>query len=144
MRTRVLGTARATRIGAGALAVSAAVVGCWALFAPHGFYASFPGLGQHWIAPTGPYNEHFVRDIGGLYLALLVVSVWTVVRATRDMARLAAVAWLAFSIPHLIFHLSHLDELGTGGQIGLVVALGGTVLLAGVLFLSGDTSQEAS
>jgi hypothetical protein len=56
------------------LSLSAAQAGGWALIARRSFYDSFPGLGRHWIAVTGPYNEHFVRDIGGLYLALLAVS----------------------------------------------------------------------
>ena len=34
------------------------------------FYDDFPGLGRSWVAADGPYNEHLVRDVGALNLAL--------------------------------------------------------------------------
>jgi hypothetical protein len=62
--------------GVDRLALSAAFVGAWALAAPRSFYDSFPDLGRHWVVITGPYSEHFVRDVGGLYLSLLTISLW--------------------------------------------------------------------
>lgn len=59
---------------AGVLGLSAVVVGAWAAAAPRSFFSSFPLPGHHWVAPLGPYNEHLTRDVGGLYLALFVVS----------------------------------------------------------------------
>jgi hypothetical protein len=126
---------RRRQVVAGVLAASAAYVGWWALLVPRSFYDSFPGLGQHWVAQPGPYNEHLVRDVGGLYLGLMIISIWTVLRPARDVARVVGAAWLIFSIPHLIFHLSHLDGLSTAAQVGEIGSLAGTVLLAGVLLL---------
>jgi hypothetical protein len=120
---------------AGVLAASAAYVGGWAMVAPRSFYDSFPGPGQHGVSPTGPYNEHLVRAVGGLYLALMVISIWTMLRPARDVARVVGLAWLIFSIPHLIFHLNHLDGLSTTAQFGEIGSLAGTVLLAGALLL---------
>lgn len=134
-RLRVDRAARRRQVLAGLLAASAAYVGAWALFGPHSFYDSFPGLGQHWVSPTGPYNKHFVTDVGGLYLALMVISIWTVLRPARDTARVVGVAWLIFSIPHLVFHLNHLHGLSTAAQIGEIGSLAGTVLLAGALLV---------
>ena len=115
----------------GVLAVSAAFVGGWAQFAPHDWYTSFPGFGLRWVAPLGPYSEHMSRDVGGLYLALLVLSVGAGYRASdRYLSRLAGGAWAVFSLPHLIYHLGHLDMLNTRDQIGNVVTLGGTLLIA--------------
>lgn len=57
------------------LAVPAAYVGGWALLAPRSFFTSFPGLGYHWLVVDGPFNAHLVRDVGALYLALLVLIV---------------------------------------------------------------------
>ena len=65
------------RVIAGALAASAAYIGGWAMAMPHSFFTTFPGLGVAWVAPLGAYNEHLVRDVGGLYAALLVFSGWT-------------------------------------------------------------------
>ena len=46
-------------------------VGAWAAGIPQSFYDSFPGLGFIWISVDGPYNEHLIRDVGSLYLALV-------------------------------------------------------------------------
>jgi hypothetical protein len=135
MVQRATRAARIRQVLAGVLAASAAYVGGWAMVAPRSFYDSFPGLGQHWVSPTGPYNEHLVRDVGGLYLALMVISIWTMLRPARDVARVVGLAWLIFSIPHLIFHLNHLDGLSTTAQFGEIGSLAGTVLLAGALLL---------
>jgi len=125
------------------LAVSAAFVGGWAQFAPHAFYTSFPLPGRHWVSGIGDYNEHLIRDVGGLYLALLAISVWTILRPRPESFRLVGLAWLVFGVPHLVFHLAHLDMFGTGDKIANVVGLGGTVVLAVLLLIPGRRSKEA-
>jgi hypothetical protein len=85
----------------------AAAVGFWALLAPSSFYASFPGLGLTWVAEAGPYDEHLVRDVGGLYLALLVVTVLALLRPAAVRPWVAGLAWLVFAIPHFVFHAAH-------------------------------------
>jgi len=125
------------RAAAALLALSAAEVGLWASIAPRSFYRSFPGAGRQWVSVLGPYNEHLVRDVGGLYLSLLAISVWAVVRSQPEIMRLAGVAWLVYSIPHLAFHAAHLDRFGLADQVGNMVTLGGTVVLAVVLVLPG-------
>ena len=113
------------------LAVSAGYVGCWALAAPAGFYRSFPGFGWAWVAAAGPYDEHLVRDVGELNLALLVVSVAAAVRPTRWSVRVAGLAWLVYGVPHLAFHAAHAEEEGTLQLVPLVAV----VLLAALLLL---------
>jgi hypothetical protein len=117
------------------LAASAAVVGGWASVEPHSFFTTFPGFGHHWVRDLGPYNEHLTRDVGGLYLALLVVTVWSVVRGQTELLRLTGAAWLVFSVPHLLFHLDHLDGFTTFDKVGNIVALGGSAVLALLLLL---------
>ena len=116
------------------LGLSAVFVGGWATFAARSFYDSFPGFGHHWVSMDGPYNQHLVRDVGGLYLSLLVVTVCAY-RHT-NLARMAGGSWLVFSIPHLIYHASHLSMYDTTDKIGNMVALGGTALIAAVLLLA--------
>lgn len=111
------------------LSVTTAVVGAWAQFAPRSFYDDFPGLGRHWVAVDGPYNEHLVRDVGGLNLALTVVLVAALVTLRPTLVRVAAVAYLVFAIPHLVYHLHHLEGLDTVDQVGNVVSLAGSVLV---------------
>ena len=72
-------SARTTaRVALGILAVIGLFVGVWATAAPHSFFSSFPGGGHMWAASDGPYNEHLVRDVGDLNLALVAV------RSTRE------------------------------------------------------------
>ena len=47
-------------------------VGIQAAFTPRSFYDDFP-LGRGWVALDGPYNQHLVRDVGSLNLALVVL-----------------------------------------------------------------------
>ncbi len=116
------------------LALSAGYVGGWALFAPASFYRSFPGLGLHWVGTDGAYNEHLIRDVGGLYLALLVVSLYALLpTATAQLRRMAGVAWAVFSMPHLAYHLAHLDKLTTGS--GTLEALSLSLTLIGAVLL---------
>ena len=124
---------RIKQAAAALLALTAALVGGWAEFAPLSFYRSFPLAGHPWISSLGPYNEHLIRDVGSLYLALLVFTGWAAIRPHVDTLRLAGAAWLAFSLPHLVFHLLHLDELGTEDKIGNIVSLALNVVLALVL-----------
>jgi len=137
--TNVAIRVRVKRVLLSILAISAADVGGWATVAPRSFYNSFPGGGHHWITGDGPYNEHLVRDVGGLYLALLVVSVWAYLRP--ELSRLAGASWLIFSLPHLAYHLQHLDMFSSADKAGLAVSLGGTVLIAATLLLAPDRTE---
>jgi len=51
---------------------------------PRSFYDDFP-LGRGWIAASGgAYNEHLVRDVGGLFLALVIASLCTAATASSS------------------------------------------------------------
>ncbi len=126
----------------GVLGLTAAFAGVWASVAPHAFYTSFPLPGHHWVSPLGPYNEHLTRDVGGLYLALLVISGWAAVRPRVETFAMVGVAWLAFSIPHLIYHSMHLDMFSTSDAVGNGVTLGGTVVLAALLLPARVSSRR--
>src|SRR5215217_4607318 len=89
-------------------------VGVWAAVFPQSFYDSFPGLGRVWISVDGPYNEHLVRDVGSLYLALAAASLVAARSASTSAARAVGAAWIVFSVPHLVYHLRHLDNFGAG------------------------------
>ena len=120
------------------LAVTALIglyVGGWAAVVPRSFYDSFPGLGSVWVAVDGPYNEHLVRDVGTLYVALAAASIVAAASHRADAGRVVGVAWIVFSIPHLSYHLAHLDGFSVKDVVGQVVALGATVVLAVPLML---------
>ena len=111
------------RIGLIVLTVSSGVTGAWALLAPRSFYDDFPGGGRSWVSALPPYNEHLVRDVGGLYLALTLVLLAAAVVMERRLVIVALVAALANAVPHLIFHVAHVDELSTGDQIAQTASL---------------------
>ena len=134
---------RLQQVSATVLTLSAAYVGVWALLAPGSFYDDFPLPGRDWVSLAGPYNEHLVRDVGGLYLALGVVTLWAALRPRTDLLAVVAVAWEVFSVPHLLFHAGHLDGLETFDKIAQTGSLGATVLLAALLIVPAR-AREAS
>ena len=112
--------------------------GLQAAFAPRSFFDDFP-LGRGWISHQGdPYNEHLVRDVGALFLALIIVTGWTVWK--RRPGRSVAVAWLVQGVLHLVYHAGHLDGFGTADKIGLVGSLVTVPVLAGVALWAGRSS----
>lgn len=115
------------------LALGTAVVGFWAQFSPESFYDDFPVSGGRWIGVDGPYNEHLIRDVGGLNLALTVVLVAAIVTLSAVAVRVAALAFLVYALPHFVYHLHHLDGYDTIDQIGMAGSLGAMVVIPVVL-----------
>jgi hypothetical protein len=105
-------------------------IGLWAAFAPRSFYDDFPGFGRHWVRVDGPYNEHLVRDFGALNLALAVVTIAAAITLARPLVITVAIAWLAWGIPHLVYHSRHLDVYETSDQVLNVVLLAALPVLA--------------
>jgi hypothetical protein len=91
-------------------------VGLWATLAPRSLYDDFPGGGRAWVAADGPYNEHLVRDFGALNLALTAVVTVALVTGTPAVIRAAALAWLVYSVPHLVYHARHLEVYDTSDE----------------------------
>jgi hypothetical protein len=137
-------TIRTKQVLAAVLALSAAYVGAWAAAFPLSFYRSFPLAGRGWVSMLGPYNEHLTRDVGGLYLALFVMTAWSVLRTSPEIFRVAGWSWLAFNGVHLAFHSAHLDMFGTADKIGNVVALGGSLILSALLVVPERSIAQRS
>ena len=114
---------RAAVVALWALAASAAVVGLWAQLAPASFYADFPAPGRLWVSVDGPYNEHLVRDVGGLHLALTAVTVAAALSRRPRAAVAAATAWLLYGAPHVAYHAGHLEGLTPLDAVGQITAL---------------------
>jgi hypothetical protein len=138
---------RAARVALGVLAATGFLVGAWAAFFPRSFYDDFPGAGRVWVAVDGPYNEHLVRDVGALNLALGVAALVALVTLSRAAVVAAGAAWAVYSLPHLVYHLRHLDVYdGTDAVTTLVALVGALVLPVVVLVVElrrpGDRSRQ--
>ena len=94
------------RIAAAVLGVGGAANGVFMLTAPTLWYDSVPGLPH-----TGPFNPHFVMDIG---IAYLVASLALIARAWRPRYWPAAIAGAAFMIGHAIIHVLDIVTERTG------------------------------
>lgn len=71
------------------------------LIAPHAWFAVVSG-----VADAGPYNQHFVRDIGAVALVVGLVLVWHAIAKRPPVSGLWVVAGL-FSF-HALIHLAEL------------------------------------
>jgi hypothetical protein len=118
---------RWARIALGYLSLVSLEIGLWAQFAPRSFYDHFPGLGRAWVSVDGPYNEHLVRDVGGLNLGLAAVLIIALVTLSRPTILAASIASLLYGIPHLVYHIANHDGLDTGD---VAASLGGLALFA--------------
>jgi hypothetical protein len=74
--------------------------GAWMLADPAGWYHNLPAAVPH----TGPLNEHFVRDIGSVFVMMGVALAWA---ALSPPARLPLVAMVAlFDVLHALVHVA--------------------------------------
>ncbi len=116
------------------IAVMFLPAGLQAAFAPRRFYDDFP-IDRHWVAMVGPaYNEHLVRDVGGLFLAMCIVSIWAWWRPALCLP--VAVAWLVQGVLHLAFHLGQLHHLKTFDKVAMVGSFVVQIVLAVVAIVA--------
>ncbi len=110
-----------------------------ATFAPRSWFDDFP-LGRGWVAAEGgAYDEHLVRDVGVLFLALIIVTVWAALRG--ELTRAVAIAWVVQGVLHVVYHIGHLDGLGTADKLALVVSLVSIPVLALVALWAGTAPR---
>ena len=137
-------TTRLVRIGLGILAAPTVLTGAWATFAPRSWYSDYGGS----AAPPsafGPYNEHFVQDLGGGFLAVGAVLLFACVWPRRDTVRVALIAFAAHTIPHFVVHLVDRGQLDQGGYLGInATLLFGLLLAAWVWVMNERGYSEAS
>ena len=125
----------AVRVCLVALAATQVIIGVWALFAPSGFYGGFPSAGHAWVALLPPFNEHLVRDVGALSLALTVILVGAAIWPQRLLVRLAVIAFAVYAVPHTIFHALHLEGFGSADAVAQMAGFGVQLVLIIVLLI---------
>jgi hypothetical protein len=126
------------------MAIGSVGVAFQALFTPRSFYDDFP-LGRGWVRLDGRYNEHLVRDVGSLNLAIVVLVLAALFVSTRSLARIAAVVYLVNAVPHFAYHARHINMAGMEGsdKMGILFTLGGAVLMPVLVLLLLSTRRRS-
>ncbi len=128
------------RVVMGLIAVALAANGLYMLLAPQDWYQSIPS-----VPHTGPFNAHFVRDIGCAYLACgvgLAVGVWR----TRWMLP-ATLPALTFLGVHAALHawealFAHTDAAAHADWIDFLGVYGPPLLILLIIVFTQPTRQE--
>ena len=120
-----------TLLRAGLLLMAAVewVLGLWTAFAPRSFYDDVATVDL-----TPPFSEHLMRDFGGATLGLAIALTAAAMWLERRLVVVALLAYLAWSVPHLMFHVGHLEGATSLQATVLVVLLVGSVVLPLALF----------
>ena len=74
--------------------------GGWMLLFPFSWYTDLPAGVPH----TGPFNQHFVRDIGVAFIVAALGFGWCALRA--DRARPVHIGLTVFFTGHALIHLA--------------------------------------
>ncbi len=90
------------------------LIGLWALLAPKNWFETFPGFDPRVVAAEPPYNEHLSRDVGAGFVATGVVLVVAAVWANRAAINIALLAFVAFALPHVLYHATNPAQALTG------------------------------
>jgi hypothetical protein len=119
---------RWVQAGLALFAVVETALGLWTSVLPRRFYDLVPGVDML------PYNEHLLRDYGGMNLALALVF-WVALAHSSEVwwARTAFGAYLLFAVPHLAYHMAHLDGLNRSELLFTVISLPLAVLIPALL-----------
>lgn len=111
------------RLGLAAFALAELVLGTWTAFFPQSFY-ELPTIDL-----TPPFSEHLMRDFGGATLGIAIVLAAAAIWPSTRLVVVALLAYLAFSVPHFVFHAAHLENATPGEAAQLMVSLGASVAL---------------
>ena len=131
-----------------ALVVLAALnlaAGVWGLVAPEHWFDNFPGWAPRLVAAFPPFNEHLVSDAaGGLFAAgvAAAIALWW---RRREVVIVAMVVFLAFALPHAMFHLANpADALSDNEDLVNTVALWVEVAIAVAVMVVALRSDRPS
>ncbi len=121
-----------------------AQIGLWALFAPRSFYDDFPGLGRTWVSVDGPYNEHLVRDVGALNLAVTALLLIAFVRLSRELVTVAGVVALVWGVPHALYHMFNTEALDSSDAVVSILGLVTFAVLGGGLIYAAPRLERTT
>jgi hypothetical protein len=108
--------------------------GVVAAAAPRAFYDYVP-----WVDLDPPFAEHLMVDYGLMNLAMGLVLAVAAITMDRLMVRTVLAAYLLVTIPHLVYHVTHLEHYTATQAFGATTVLAISVLLPlGLLALARE------
>ena len=127
------------------LGVPNVVAGAWAVLAPVDWYEGFPGWSPRLVSALPPFNEHLVSDSGSGLLAVGLLALMAAWCLRRDVTVVATLGYLAFALPHAVFHLRHpAADLSTEANVANTAVLWFAVLLVIVVLVAEIRQKEAA
>jgi hypothetical protein len=109
------------------IAIMTLANGAFMVLAAERWWAAVPGVDE-----TGPFNTHFVRDVGAAYVAAGVGLAWF---AARQRERAAALVALTFLCLHALFHVVEFAGGHGGGGVTAIAAVIVPALIAALAVL---------
>ncbi len=107
------------------------------LFGPRLFFDHGP-----WVNRLPPYNEHLMRDVGAATLGWVLLIFAAIVTLRPGLVRLAVVANLLFTVPHFIFHATHLAGYSGGDAAAQTIILGLGIVLPVIAIVLHERSVQ--
>lgn len=100
---------RLLRIGLGLSGLTSLALGVWMLSSPANWFAVFPAA----LEDFGPFNAHFIRDLGGWYAAGGLLLMF----ALTNPMRFGGVALVVSLVAYVAHAGTHLADL-VSGRVG--------------------------
>lgn len=98
-RCRSAGLGRVLAVCYGMIGLGSLATALWMIARPAAWYTSFPGVTQ-----TGPFNVHFVRDIGVTLAIMALLLLWSATRPGRSRGTHVLVT--AYFLGHAAVHIA--------------------------------------
>lgn len=115
------------------LALPQLVTGLWAVVASRDWFERFPGADPRLVAAEPPFNAHLATDAGAGFLATGIAIALAALWARRSGVYVALGAYLAFALPHTVYHAANPAPGLTGAEdVVNVVMLASGLILAGI------------
>jgi hypothetical protein len=142
-RTKALSSIWVT-VGLAVLAVPNLAAGLWGLLAPENWFDEFPGWAPRLVAAFPPYNEHLAVDAASGLFASGVAAAIALGWRRREVVIVAMAVFLAFALPHAIFHLAHPAEALNSREDALNAAsLWAEVAVSAAIFVTAFRVRRA-
>ena len=118
-------------------------IGLWAMVAPQNWFESFPGLGPALVAGEPPFNRHLVTDVGAGFFAVGIAVALAAYWGTSRAVKLSLAVMVAFTAPHVAYHVSHpAPGLSSVADLANVALLGSGIGWAALLWWGANRTDQ--